>query len=150
MSFAAPVRMRKPRLNPLSSVPRNKRRKPNWTPAAREHFALKTWSLQYAALKAKAARTLTMKRNSKKLAGEPCSRESAKCELLHHTVCRELERKPAGNPSERFSRRGLPAELSRKTRCRNWGPRVSGIRILLGEDHVYAIVVTATTRKKSN
>jgi CHAT domain-containing protein len=110
-------------------------------------LALEDMSLQYAALKAKAARTTDDEAQLKKLAASLQQGIGEIANYFTNTVCAELERKPAGNPSEDSA-----GEDSRQSYLENTlvklGPRVSGIRILLGEDHVYAIVVTATTRKK--
>ena len=42
----------------------------------------------------------------------------------------------------------IRGKATSKTRSQSWGRDVLGIRLLFGEDHAYAIVVTATTRKK--
>jgi CHAT domain-containing protein len=111
-------------------------------------IALEEMSLQYAALHAKASRTPD---EEAQLKGLSASLEQGIAEILNYfnnTVCAELERKPA--PGQESA--NLAGEDSRQSYLQNTlaklGPRVLGIRILLGEDHVYAIVVTATARKE--
>ena len=77
------------------------------------------------------------------------SRESAEIlAYFNSTIDPELEQKPGAGKEN-----GLPnGENSAQSYLQNTlaklGPRVMGIRLLLGEDHAYAIVVTANTRKK--
>jgi CHAT domain-containing protein/Tfp pilus assembly protein PilF len=62
--------------------------------------------------------------------------------VLTNKIYPELDAQSApGHASTDITRSLLQDSLS------ELGPRVMGIRLLLGEDHAYAIVVTATTRK---
>ncbi|MGC1463221.1 MAG: CHAT domain-containing tetratricopeptide repeat protein [Terracidiphilus sp.] len=110
-------------------------------------LALEDMSLQYAALKAKAAPTAADEAQLKKLTANLQQGIGEIEDYFANTVCGELERKPANNQSE-----GSAGEDFRQSYLQNTlaklGPHVLGIRILLGEVRVYAIVVTATTRKK--
>ncbi len=110
-------------------------------------LALEDMSLQYAAMKAKAVRTPADEDQLRKLTASLQQGIGEIADYFTNTVCAELERKPAGNQSE-----GSAREDSRQSYLQNTlaklGQRILGIRILLGEDRVYAIVVTATARRK--
>jgi CHAT domain-containing protein len=111
-------------------------------------IALESLSMQYAALQAKATRTPAEDAQLKALGA---SLEQGIKEIFAYftsTIFPGLEGKP-GAGKENGPQAG---EDSRQSYLQNTlaklGPRVMGIRILMGEDHAYAIVVTASTRKK--
>jgi CHAT domain-containing protein len=110
-------------------------------------LALEDMSLAYAALKAKAARTPDEDAQLEKLTISLQQGIGEIADYFTNTVCAELERKPAGNQSA-----DAAGEDSRQSYLQNTlaklGAGVMGIRILLGADHAYAIVVTASSRKK--
>ena len=111
-------------------------------------IALEEMSLEWASLHAKATRTPDEDAQLKKLTASLQQGIGEIADYFTNTICAELERKPAPGQENPDS----AGEGSRQSYLQNTlaklGPRVMGIRILLGEDHVYAIVVTATTRKK--
>jgi CHAT domain-containing protein len=102
--------------------------------------------MQYAALRAKATRTPA---EAAQLESVNTSLTQGITELsayFNNTIFPELEGKlGASKDSDRGedTHRSLLQDTLAKL-----GPRVLGIRILMGENHVYAIVVTAKTRKK--
>jgi CHAT domain-containing protein len=110
-------------------------------------MVLEDLSLHYAALKSKTARTDGEEAQLKQMAASLQKGIGEIADYFTNTVWAELERKPVGNQST-----DLSSEDARQSYLQNTltklGTRVVGIRILLGENHVYAIVVTATTRKK--
>jgi CHAT domain-containing protein len=111
-------------------------------------IALDELSLQYAALRAKAARTPAEETQLKTLSASLTHGITDVFGYFNSTIFPELEGKPgAGKDNELQG-----GEDSRQSYLQNTlaklGPRVIGIRILMGQDHVYAIVVTASTRKK--
>ncbi len=109
---------------------------------------LEKLSLEYAALQAKTSRTSAEDAQMKTLGA---SIQQGILEILSYfknTVDPELKQKPGagkenGTPiGEDSTQSYLQSTLARL------GPRVMGIRLLLGENHAYAIAVTANTRKK--
>jgi tetratricopeptide (TPR) repeat protein len=98
--------------------------------------------IDYAVLQAKAAHT---PEEDARLETLLASIEQQKKEIqvfLTNTIFPELEQKPSAEQAENSARSYLQNTLAAL------GPRVIGIRLLLGEEHAYAIVVTANTRKK--
>ena len=57
-------------------------------------------------------------------------------------------RRPSAGNEHASSPEDADAQSYLQNTLAKLGPRVMGIRLLLGEDHAYAIVVTATARKK--
>ncbi len=109
-------------------------------------LALEEMSLQYAGLHEKTARPPAEDAQLKQLSATLQQGIAEILTYFNDTVCAELERKPAPGTAD------AAVEDSRQSYLQNTlaklGPRVLGIRVLLGEDHAYAIVVTAMTRKK--
>lgn len=110
-------------------------------------IALEEINVQYASLYGKAARTPAEDAQLKQLSAALQQGITGIWDYFNGTICAELEQKPAGNANN-----DAAGEDSRQSYLENTlaklGPRVLGIRILLGEDHAYAIVVTAHSRKK--
>ena len=111
-------------------------------------IALEELSLQYATLQAKPARTPAEDAQLKKLNASLTQGITEVFAFFTGTIFPGLEARSAapkdnelqaGDDSSQSYLQGTLAKL---------GPRVMGVRILMGQDHVYAIVVTATTRKK--
>ncbi len=111
-------------------------------------IALEELSLQHAALQAKPARTAAEDKQLKKLNADLTQGITTVFAYFTDTIFPELEGAPGAGHSNQLQ----AGEDSRQSYLQNTlaklGPRVMGIRILMGQDHVYAIVVTATTRKK--
>ena len=110
--------------------------------------ALEETNVQFASLYGKTARTPAEDAQLKQLNANLEQGIAGIWSYFNGTICAGLERKPtplnanddaAGNDSRQSYLEDTLAKL---------GPRVLGIRILFGEDHAYAIVVTATSRKK--
>ena len=111
-------------------------------------LALEDMSIQYAALKAKAARTASEEAQLNKLSASLQQGIGEIARYFNNTVCAELERKPAAGV-ESADQAGEDSRQSYlQSTLAKLGPGVMGIRILLGQDHAYAIVVTASSRKK--
>ena len=64
------------------------------------------------------------------------------------TIDPELEQNPGDVQENGLPNGGNSAQSYLQNTLAKLGPRVMGIRLLLGEDHAYVIVVTAGTRKK--
>jgi CHAT domain-containing protein len=111
-------------------------------------IALEELSLQYAALQAKTARTAAEDEQLKKLNADLTQGIAEVFAYFTSTFFPQLEGKPGADHNNQLQ----AGEDSRQSYLQNTlaklGPRVMGIRILMGQDHVYAIMVTATTRKK--
>ena len=110
-------------------------------------IALEELSLQYAALQAKTARTAAEDAQMNKVNADLTRGITEVFAYFTNTIFPELE----GTPGADYNK--LQAgEDSRQSYLQNTlaklGPRVMGIRILMGQDHAYAIVVTANSRKK--
>ena len=104
--------------------------------------------MEYAGLQAKATRTPEEDARMKTLSANIEQGIREILAFFANTIDPELERKPGADKEN-----GVPVgENSTQSYLQNTlaklGPRVMGIRLLLGEDHAYVIVVTAGTRKK--
>ena len=105
-------------------------------------------SLAYTQIQAKPVRTPEDDAQLKALQ-ESIQKESTEIhDILFNTVFPELDsagiarQSASGQAQVQTTKSLLQESLTRL------GPRVMGIRLLLGEDHAYAIVVTANARKK--
>jgi CHAT domain-containing protein len=99
-------------------------------------------SLAYAQIFAKPSRTPDDEAQLKSLAAAMQQQSSDIQAILNNRVFPELDAQSApGQAAADTSKSFLQDSLFKL------GPRVMGIRLLLGEDHAYAIVVTATSRK---
>jgi CHAT domain-containing protein/Tfp pilus assembly protein PilF len=99
-------------------------------------------SLAYTQIKAKPSRTPDDDAQLKALSATMQQEGSDIQSVLANKIYPELDAQSApGHASTDITRSLLQDSLSKL------GPRVMGIRLLLGEDHAYAIVVTATSRK---
>jgi CHAT domain-containing protein len=105
--------------------------------------AIEESSLAYARIQAKPVHTPEDDAQLKAL-HESIQKESTEIHnILFNTVFPELDRQSAPGPAAAETTKSLLQDSLAKL-----GPRVMGIRLLLGEDHAYAIVVTANARKK--
>jgi CHAT domain-containing protein len=105
-------------------------------------------SIEYAVLQAKAARTSEEDaRLGQMKAGIEHKREEILA-FMTNTVfpTSEQDRGPDQGNGLAAGENSPPSYL--QNALAKLGPRVKGIRLLLGENHVYAIVITASTRKK--
>jgi CHAT domain-containing protein len=111
-------------------------------------IALDEMSLQYAALLAKTTRTAAEDAQLEKLKASLTQGITEVFAYFTGTIFPELEGKSGASKDNELQ----AGEDSRQSYLQNTlaklGPRVMGIRILMGQDHVYAIAVTASTRKK--
>ncbi len=100
-------------------------------------------SLAYARIHAKTVHTPEDDAQLKSL-HESIQKESTEIHnTLFNAVFPELDRQSAPGTASAETKKSLLQDSLAKL-----GPRVMGIRLLLGEDHAYAIVVTANARKK--
>jgi len=111
-------------------------------------IALTDPCMEYAALHTKASRTADEDARLKQLNASIEQGIRAILAFFTNTIDPELEQKPGADKEN-----GVPnGENSTQSYLQNTlvklGPRVMGIRLLLGENHAYVIVVTAGTRKK--
>jgi tetratricopeptide (TPR) repeat protein len=111
-------------------------------------IALADLSMEYAALHAKAARTPEEAARLKTLDTKIEIGNGEVSEFFRKTLYPELASKAGTQDANAL----LSKEKSEVSRLQNTlaelGPQVMGIRLLMGEDHAYAIVVTAGARKK--
>jgi CHAT domain-containing protein len=104
--------------------------------------------IEYAGLQAKTTRTSEQDAQLKQLnAGIEKKREEILA-FVTDTVFPELERSRGTDQGNGLAVGDNSAPSYLQKALAKLGPQVKGIRLLLGEDHVYAIVVTANTRKK--
>ncbi len=110
--------------------------------------ALADLSVEYAGLQAKAARTPDDDARLKTLEAKIETGNTEVSDFFKKTLFPELAAKAGTQDANAL----LSEEKSDVSRLQNTlaqlGPRVLGIRLLLGEEHAYAIVVTAQARKK--
>ena len=110
--------------------------------------ALTDLCMEYETLQAKASRTANEDARLKQLSISIEQGIKAILSYFTSTIDPELEQKPGSGKEN-----GVPnGESSTQSYLQNTlaklGPRVMGIRLLLGEDHAYVLVITASTRKK--
>jgi CHAT domain-containing protein len=104
-------------------------------------------SLNYAQIQAKPARTADDDAQLKSLDAQMLEQSKAIRDTLMNTVYPMLDGQSApGSASGSASADTTPSFL--QSSLAKLGPNVVGIRLLLGDDHAYAIVVTANSRKK--
>jgi CHAT domain-containing protein len=110
--------------------------------------ALADLSVEYAGLKAKATRTSDEDARLKTLEAKIEAGNAEVSDFFRKTLFPELAAKAGTQDANAL----LNKEKSDVSRLQNTlaelGPHVMGIRLLLGEEHAYAIVVTAQARKK--
>lgn len=111
-------------------------------------LALADMSVEFAALQAKAARTPDEDARLKLLEAKIEAGNEEVSDFFRKTLFPELAAKTGTQDANAL----LSREKSDVSRLQNTlkelGPRVMGIRLLLDEEHVYAIVITADARKK--
>ena len=100
-------------------------------------------SLTYAQIQAKPTHTPEDEAQLKSLAANMLQVSKEIHDTLYNEIFPLLDAQSAPGQAAADSTKGLLQGSLAKL-----GPDVMGIRLLLGNDHVYAIVVTATTRKK--
>jgi CHAT domain-containing protein len=111
-------------------------------------LALMEMSAEFSALRAKTARTAAEDARMKSLEASIEKGNGEVSDFFKKTLYPELAQKAGVQDANAL----LSKEKSEVSRLQNTlaglGPRVIGIRLLLGEEHAYAIVVTAQARKK--
>jgi CHAT domain-containing protein len=111
-------------------------------------IALTDVSMEYATLLAKPTRTTAEESRMKQLDARIEAGNGEVSAFFKNTLYPELAQKTNTTDANSL----LSKEKSEVSHLQNTladlGPRVLGIRLLLGEDHAYAIVITAHTREK--
>ena len=103
---------------------------------------IEEWNLQAAQLGASPARTPADDEQLKTLAANLKQTQSDIRDSFDNKIIPELDKQSVGQPTADSAQSYLQSSLTKL------GPNVIGIRILLGEDHAYAIVITANSRQK--
>jgi CHAT domain-containing protein len=111
-------------------------------------IALEELSLQFAALQAKSTRTAAEDAQLKMLNASLTQGITDVFAYFTGTIFPQLETRPAASNDNELQGADDSHQSYLQSTLAKLGPRVIGVRILMGQDHVYAIVVTATTRKK--
>jgi CHAT domain-containing protein len=105
-------------------------------------------SVEFAALQAKTTRTPEEDARRKTLEANIEAQNSQVADFFRNTIYPELAQK-AGTENANLLLSQEKADVSRlQNTLAGLGPHVLGIRLLLGQDRAYAIVVTAQARKK--
>jgi len=130
-------------IEPLQLSPAQQHVESELPDAEKMAHSIEESSLAYAQLQAKPSRTAAEDDQLKALAST-IQQQSAQLEsLVKNTIFPELDRQSApGQASADTTQSFLQNSLAKL------GPHVIGIRLLLGDDHAYAIAVTATSRRK--
>ena len=104
---------------------------------------IEEWNLEAAQLEANPARTAADDEQLKTLSTNLEQAQSAIRDSFDNTIIPELDKQSAASqPTADSTQSVLESSLAKL------GKNVIGIRVLLGEDHAYAIVVTANSRRK--
>lgn len=104
---------------------------------------IEEWNLQLAQLSANASHTPADDEQMKSLRANCEQAQSAIRDVFDHAILPKLTKQSAAGAGSAGS---TPSYL--QSALAKSGQKVMGIRVLLGEDHAYAIVVTANSRKK--
>jgi CHAT domain-containing protein len=113
----------------------------------KQTIALAQLSFEYSALQAKATRTSAEDDQMKSFNAGLQQGITEVLNSFNSAVLGSLEQKSATGNSSQESADGAPPSFLQSSLAK-LGPRVLGIRILLGQNRAYALVVTATARKK--
>ncbi|MGD0800997.1 MAG: CHAT domain-containing tetratricopeptide repeat protein, partial [Terracidiphilus sp.] len=111
-------------------------------------LAFEEFNVAAAVLRAKASRTPEEEAQLKTLDAKIEKENTGILDYFTYTIYPELERKPVGGENQDNSARNNSTQSYLQNTLAKLGPSVMGIRLLLGKDHAYAIVVTASTRRK--
>ena len=118
------------------------------TTAEKTAVALTDLSIEYSGLQAKVTRTPEEDARLKTLEASIEKENGEVSDFFRKTLYPSLAQKAGAQDANAL----LSKEKSEVSRLQNTlaalGPHVMGIRLLLGEEHAYAIVVTAQARKK--
>jgi CHAT domain-containing protein len=113
----------------------------------KQTIALAQLNIEYATLQAKATRIVAQDGQMKDMSANLQQGIAEVFTDFNNAVAAKLEQKSAnGSGGQELASDASPSFL--QSSLAKLGPSVLGIRILLGQDHAYALVVTPTTRKK--
>ncbi len=113
----------------------------------KQTIALAQLSFEYSTLQTKVTRTPAEDDLMKSITASLQQGITEALNNFNSAVMGSLESKSAtGTAGQESNETAQPSFL--QSSLAKLGPRVLGIRILLGQDHAYALVVTASTRKK--
>ena len=136
------------KVEPLSLTSAQKKALSDMASEERKALALEEQSLAYANMLGKATRTAEEDARMKAMSA---TLERGSLEALASfagTIYPDLERGPGADRQKAASNSEDSTQSYLQNTLAKLGPGVIGIRLLLGEEHAYAIVVTANTRKK--
>jgi CHAT domain-containing protein len=111
-------------------------------------LAFEDLSVDSAGLQAKGSRTAEEEARLKTLNASMEKENAAILAFFVNTIYPELERKSPADQASSTSEVDHSAQSYLQNTLAKLGPRVLGIRLLVGQNHVYEIVVTANARKK--
>ena len=135
------------KVEPLKLTARSRRRRASWR-LGEDGAGADGVSVEYAGLLAKATRTPEEDARLKTLDASIEQGNGEVSAFFNRTLYPELGGKP-GRQNANALRSNEKSDVSHlQNTLAELGPQVMGIRLLLGESHAYAIVVTAHTRKK--
>jgi CHAT domain-containing protein len=136
------------KVEPLPLTPEQQKARTQLDAPEKAAVALTSLNMEYAALLAKASRTSAEEARLKELDTRIEAGNGEVSAFFRNTLYAELAHKVGSEDANAL----LSKEKSEVSRLQNTlaelGPRVLGIRLLLGEAHAYAIVVTPHTREK--
>jgi CHAT domain-containing protein/tetratricopeptide (TPR) repeat protein len=133
---------------PLNLTPSEQQVEADLTAHEQSAVALTELSAQYAALLGKANRTPAESAQLKALETKIESGNTGVSDFFRKTLYPELAQS-AGTQNANALLNQEKSEVSRlQNTLADLGPHVVGIRLLLGDEHAYAIVVTPQSRKK--
>ena len=136
------------KVQPLSLTSAQKKALGDMGVEEKKVLALEEQSLAYASLLGKGARTGQEDAQMKTLSAS-LERESVEAlASFAETIYPDLERGHGAEHANGASNSEDSTQSYLQNTLAKLGPGVLGIRLLLGEDHAYAIVVTANTRRK--
>jgi CHAT domain-containing protein/uncharacterized protein HemY len=118
------------------------------TDLEKKALAFEQLSVEAASLQIKAARTPEEDARLKKLIAGMDEENSAILEYFNGTIYPDLEGKSDASQAAGVSRDDHSVQSYLQNTLTKLGPHVLGIRLLLGKDHAYEIVVTSGARKK--
>ena len=134
--------MSTPGVEPLKLSPAQQDAESSLPDLEKKALAIEESSLAYAKIQAKTSRTADDDARLKSLEADIQQQSSEIQSVLVNKVFPELDAQSApGQAAADTTKSFLQDSLDKL------GPGVMGIRLLLGEDHVYAIVVTSTSRR---
>jgi len=136
------------KVEPLKLTPAQQKAQSELVAPAKTAEALTALSVEYGALLAKEKRTPEEDARLKALDASIEQGNGEVSAFFKNTLYPELAQKAGTQDANALLSKEKSDVSGLQNTLAELGPRVMGIRLLLGEDHAYAIVVTANARKK--